>query len=373
MSAMAAAKLTGPVPSQRQWIYKRNWDLAFISLSALLVPVPYLIWLFSRDVLGWQPDSGRQVINLLVFAVVAGPHTYATFSRTLFDGDFRSKYAGLVRSSAVIPLIVVALALSELSLLLTIFFFWASLHTIHQILFVVEGYNEKVREDGASRPGRGRLALADYAVLITAIYPIAAYRIAITQDFTIGPSPLNDIIPSLFEQPWLFYLAISLFGLSLAAFTLKSVRDARRNALHLPKTIFIGASVIALFLVPRLENLDTAFQGVNVWHCTQYLALTWYVNRLRVARGELKETPLLERVSAAGGKRVYYGFNLGLTLGSVLLMGVAFAILHYLVGGKWAQATFALETAYYIGVLSFLWIHYYHDHFLFTKTESLMA
>ena len=27
--------------------------------------------------------------------------------------------------------------------------------------------------------------------------------------------------------------------------------------------------------MPALGNLDTAFQGMNVWHSFQYLALTW--------------------------------------------------------------------------------------------------
>ena len=29
------------------------------------------------------------------------------------------------------------------------------------------------------------------------------------------------------------------------------------------------------------------------------------------------------------------------------------------------------DIAYYTSILSFLWIHYYHDHFLFTNFEAL--
>jgi hypothetical protein len=29
------------------------------------------------------------------------------------------------------------------------------------------------------------------------------------------------------------------------------------------------------------------------------------------------------------------------------------------------------DIAYYTAILSFLWIHYYHDHFLFTNYEAL--
>ena len=82
---------------------------------------------------------------------------------------------------------------------------------------------------------------------------------------------------------------------------------------------------------------------------------------------------MLERISEDGKSRLFYGFNLLLTAGSGLIIAVVFAILYLLVGGKWAEPSFALETAYYIGVLSFLWIHYYHDHFLFTQTEAFVV
>ncbi len=92
---------------------------------------------------------------------------------------------------------------------------------------------------------------------------------------------------------------------------------------------------------------------MNVWHSFQYLALTWYINRLRADRGELDPMPLLQRLSADGKARLFYGFNLVLTMGAVFIIGIVFLILYQLVGGKWAEASFALETSYYIGVLSF--------------------
>jgi hypothetical protein len=141
---------------------------------------------------------------------------------------------------------------------------------------------------------------------------------------------------------------------------------------HIPKIIFVLASGTVLFLVPSLGNLDTAFQGVNVWHCTQYLALTWYINRLRAERGEMERMPLIKRISGQGQAKAYYGFNLAFTLGTVLLIGIVFFLLRDVAGGKWAGSTYAFETAYYAGVLAFLWIHYYHDHFLFTQTETVL-
>jgi hypothetical protein len=374
-----------PAQAQGKWIYKRQWDLAFISLSALLVPLPYLVWLFMDRVLAVEPDLARQIVNLLVIIIVAGPHTYATFSRTLLDDTFRQKHTLLFRSAILIPAIVIVLALANLTLLLMVFFAWASLHTLHQIVFIVDAYNEKEnavegrRETAQSTPRliqtsgteKWWVGAIDYAAVVTALYPVAAYRIAITKDFSVGPNNINDVIPSFFEQPWLLYLAATLFGLTTLAFIAKSIWQLRNGRAHLPKILFVSLTIGTFFVVPSLGNLDTAFQGINVWHCTQYLALTWYINRLRVERGEMKRMPFLERISQTGQAKLYYGFNLGLTLGSLLLIGLFYLILNA-AGGKWAEPSYAFETAYYIGVLAFLWIHYYHDHFLFTQPETVM-
>lgn len=373
MSVTISAPRTAPgLVNKSKWIYHPRWDLTFISLSVLLIPVPYLTWFLLHRVFQIDDDDARQAVNLLVFAIIAGPHTYATFTRTALDVNFREKYSGFVRSSIFIPLVVVVLALANLTLLLTIFFFWASLHTFHQLSFIVGAYEQK---GGAieKRPSPSLLSRGlDYGVVVTALYPIAAYRIAVAKDFSIGPNNLNDIIPDVFEQPWLFYLAAGLFGTIFLGFIVKSLMEIHRGTAHLPKIVFITVSGIMLLLVPSLGNLDTAFQGVNVWHCTQYLAITWYINRLRADKGEMDRMPLIKRISGAGQAKAYYAFNMAFTLGTVIIIGLTFFLLRDVAGGKWADSTYAFETAYYTGVLGFLWIHYYHDHFLFTKTETVL-
>lgn len=359
--------------SQGRWLYTRRWDLVFISLSVVLVTVPYLSWLLVRDVLHIESDAGRQAVNLAVAVLIGGPHMYTTFTRTAFDKNYRSKHRGIIASSLVIPVVVISLALSNLPLLLTIFFFWASIHVLHQIVYVVESYNEKAKTAPEKTSLTPFSKAIDFAVVLTALYPLAAYRIAVTQDFTIGPTALNDVIPNIFEQPWVVVLAFLVFGVSLVAFIVKTVIEFRHGTAHVPKVVFISVTVAASFIVPALGNLDTAFQGMNVWHSFQYLALTWYANRLREERGELDRQPLLKSISEEGHARKYYGFNLLMTFGAGILIAISFTVLYFLLGGKWADPRYAFETSYYIGVLSILWIHYYHDHFLFTKTDSMVA
>jgi hypothetical protein len=249
---------------------------------------------------------GRQAVNLLIAGLIGGPHMYATFTRTALDTDFREHYGGFVRSSIIIPLVVITLALTNLTLLLTVFFFWASIHVLHQIVFVVEAYNQKA--DKVVRTSLSPLSKAiDYAVVLTSLYPLAAYRVAITQDFSIGPNHLNDIIPSIFEQPWVVYAAGAAFGVSLLAFIVKSILEVRNGTAHVPKIIFISFTAAASFIVPSLGNLDTAFQGMNVWHSFQYLALTWYINRLRADRGAFEADPVCrEDVGGWEGARLLW-------------------------------------------------------------------
>lgn len=154
--------------SQGRWLYTRRWDLVFISLSVVLVTVPYLSWLFMRDVLHIESDAGRQAVNLGIAVLIGGPHMYTTFTRTAFDRNYRTKHRAIIASSLVIPVVVISLALSNLPLLLTIFFFWASIHVLHQIVYVVESYNEKAKTAPRKTSLSPLSKAIDFAVVLTA-------------------------------------------------------------------------------------------------------------------------------------------------------------------------------------------------------------
>jgi hypothetical protein len=164
------------------------------------------------------------------------------------------------------------------------------------------------------------------------------------------------------------WLAGGSFALATLAWLAKSYMEWQQGALNGPKTIFIVLTVIAAFFVPVLGNLDTAFQGMNMWHSFQYLALTWMLNHLRQQRGQLEHSPFVERLSTPGSARRFYLFNIGLTVADILLAGVIFVLLRYAFSQPF---DYAFDRAYYIAVLSFLWMHYYHDHYLFTQPEVL--
>ena len=354
------------------WLRNRRWDLFFITLSVVVVPLPYLLYLLGVQ-LGLEDDFSRNLVNVFVGVAIGGPHMMSTFLRTGMDERFKERYPTLIRSSIIIPIIVISLAFLNLSLMLTFFFFWASLHVLHQVTYIVELYNHKeakfVRRSALSPVSR----LIDYVVVLTSLFPIAIWKIS-QGTFEIGQNDLGEAIPDLFQQPdnpWFFVLVAIVFGVALISFIGKSVYEYYHGILNIPKFVFVTLTVLVAFCTPLLPNLDTAFQGMNTWHSFQYLAITFYIIKIRQMVGDLDDNaPLVARFSRkTKDARALYGFSAALLIGSALIFLLVYVLAGIVKPGIDGNSHF--DIAYYTAILSFLWIHYYHDHFLFTDFEAL--
>ena len=264
---------------------------------------------------------------------------------------------------------MVSLAFLNLQLLLTVFFFWAATHVLHQITYIVELYNHKehkfVRKSAVTLQAR----LIDYAVVMTCLFPLAAFKIS-QGNFSVGTNNLTTVIPPFFQQPWFFIAAGGAFGVALIAFLVKTYIEYRDGYVNWPKTIFILLTVAVAFTMPALPNLDTAFQGLNTWHSFQYLAITFYIIKICQMHGELDaNAPLVARFSKGKDSRGLFVLSTLMLVGSVVVFVVVYTAAAILKPGMDNNAHF--DIAYYTAILSFLWIHYYHDHFLFTNFEAL--
>ena len=373
------ATTTGTAPEKRKnaasstrhlWLRDRRWDLMFITFSVIVVPIPYLVYLFARDLLGINDDVARNVVNGFVAVAVGGPHMMSTFLRTGLDDTFTKRYPMLIRSSIIIPIIVISLAFLNLTLLLTVFFFWASLHVLHQITYIVELYNHKEHRYVRGSAVTWQARAIDYAVILTCLFPMAALRIS-QGSFEIGTNDLGRVIPDFFEQTWFFVVMSSVFLVAFSAWVVKSVREYRLGIINWPKMLFMIFTIIIAFGASMMDNLDTAFQGLNTWHSFQYLAITFYIIKIRQEYGTLKDdAPLVARFSRrAKDSRGLYLLSALMLGGSAVIFLLVYAITGIVKPGIEGNAHF--DTAYYTAILSFLWIHYFHDHFLFTDFESL--
>lgn len=367
--------------TQYPWLHSRTWDLIFIVSSVVVSLIPYTaFWLFGGD------DVARQVVNGLVTLLVGGPHLYATFNRTLLDTDFRRRHRLFLASSLLIPITVTILIVTHYVAMLTAFFLMASLHALQQITFLNDGY---VKKSGITVSPLAKWI--DFGVVFLSLYPWATYKM-MRGEFYIGPvqlwSPFNPG-EFLHGQEWMVYSIFAAFYLFLAAFVIKSVQEWRQGTLNVPKTLLILVTLPLMYFTPLIDNLDTAFQGINVWHSFQYLAITWLILRRDEGRWEQPRNALFVQFRASFSTLINWlrtkvrGETLPITPEQSTLLWTAafysFQLLMLPISGLmfiFAHVMFPnlpyAEQYSYLMVLPILLVHYYHDAFLFTQPETLV-
>ena len=353
MAAAAFAASPSLVPQRRSgWIYKPSWDLPLLIFSAILVPMPILA-AWAAHVTGlMQPQQVINVINITVATLVGGPHMFSTITYTLLDGRFRGRHPLYTKLAILLPVGVVCVGVYQYTLLITFFFTWASLHVLHQIIYLTDCYRER---SATADPRWSRLL--DYGLILTGLYPIGLYKMSLRQ-FKVGG--INLPYPDWLYQFHLPILAGVVFALFLLAWIGKTVVEIRQRRASLPKTLLIGITTVVSFCLPLGSNLDVLFQGYNTWHSFQYLFLLWLLNRLRDERGEI-DNPFVRKLVRGNTMIPYYLCFLAATGVLVVLTVIVRAVTHL-----------AADQSYFLVVLSVLLMHYYFDHFLFTQPE-LMA
>jgi hypothetical protein len=338
--AMAEAR----VGTRDIWLHSPKFDLTFLIGSAVLASVPLTLYYVFGVSTTW--------INYLVAAIVGGPHLYSTFGITFMDGNFRRNYPTVLWPSLLIPVAVFWLATNNLTLLITMFFFWASIHVLHQLAYIADSYRHK---DPRPRPLWNRIV--DYGLIFTGLYPLATFKL-IAGEFYVANRVIP--VPEFARQPWVPWLVVGLFLFFLGAFVVKTVHEWRTNRFNLASTLLISVTTVVSLLIPTFSNLDVAFQGYNTWHSFQYLALVWLILKLRREYGEL-DSKTMQQVAKARGPWRFYGLNLGFT-------GLAVGLIFFFKGVLgWGH-----EQAYYSVVLGTLLMHYYLDHFNFTRFGQLV-
>jgi hypothetical protein len=335
------------------WLKSPQWDLTWISLSVLLMVVPYSTYYFGR-LLGFNPDLARNTVNGIIAFLIGGPHMYATYTRTIFEPKFRKRYWAIIPMAFIIPSVVIYSAIFHFTYLLTFFFFWASIHVLHQIIFIVDCYNERQRSF-LTKYSR----IIDYAVVLSALYPMAMYKFT-HSTFTVGQQVLY--FPEFLKIDLVWWLASAVFGISFILYVAKTIREFQLGIGNIPKTILVTVTVLATFFTPFFHELDVAFQGLNSWHSFQYLGLTWYINRLRYERGEIS-MPAVRKISEPGKWWRFYGVTMLAALSALTVFGILILTQTY--------HHLSFDQCYYMIILCFLLTHYFHDHILFTHSEEI--
>jgi hypothetical protein len=332
------------------WIHSRGFDLVFLTLSAILVFLPYLSYGLLQRV-GLSVATASLAVGLSVTVLVGGPHMYSTYLRTALEPGFRKRWRALAYAPlVVIPTLVILGSLFAFPVLLTFFFFWASIHIAHQAVYISESYRRKSK---ATVTWTDRIL--DYAVILGALYTIAMYKF-VESRFIIGSQPL--LFPNFLKLNQIAVAFSVGFAGLLAYYIVRTVSEIRRGQANYPRILFMSLTVAMAFIVPAFDNLDVSFQGFNTWHSFQYLALTWFILRQKAERGEIG-TDFVRGLARPGRTWRFYGVNILLTLSA----GAIYLAL-------WKGLGFPQDQCYYVVVLSFLLVHYFYDHLLFTDFDA---
>jgi len=350
---MAAFASASPLISRRVpgWIYKPSWDLTLIIGSAILVPLPFLI-AWAAQASGWmKQQQAIDLVNIIVATLIGGPHLFSTVTYTFLDGRFRARYPWYTAASLLLPVIVIYLGVTHYEALITFFFTWASLHVLHQVIYLTDCYRKR---SGMPEPAWSRLV--DYGLILTALYPIGIYKMSLRQFFVGGVLlPYPDFLRAL---P-LAQIAGAVFTAFLVAWIAKTTVEFREGRASTPKTLLIGVTTVVSFLLPMGSNLDVLFQGYNTWHSFQYLFLLWLINRLREQRGEIDDGFVRKLVRQRGMWAYYACFLVATGFMVVVTMAVR------------ATTPLSADQSYFVVVLSVLLMHYYFDHFLFSHPKMI--
>ena len=348
------------------WLVSAPYDLAFIIGSAILLFVPHAIHLLWPSAI---------VVDLAIAAAIGGPHLFATYTLTFMEPNFRRRYPRYTAGALLLPLLVLVTAIVHLDLLVTAFFLLAAMHVIHQAGYVADSYRARRPEPAATQ---GLSRLIDYGLLLCSLFVLATFKFTgaslrifgmelSEHQFATGGRRL--LFPGFLQAEVLAWALMTAFVLCAAAFVVKSVHEAVRGRLNLPKTLHLVLAASLFFVTPALQNLDVAFQGLNTWHSFQYLAVVIFLNRYRQARG-LIGSPLVARFATRGAR--LYGVCLAFTAATGLVY-LALRGIVLLLDAWPGEALQQHYFAFYVAVLSALLIHYYFDHFLFLRVDGVIT
>ncbi|MCC6572710.1 MAG: hypothetical protein IT462_02870 [Planctomycetes bacterium] len=390
--------------SRSGWIQSEAWDKRWLIFTCLLAPVPVLIYYISKLLLArfsgmdapMQEATAEDIVSLAVMGFAGGPHVWVTYTRTYLNKNFRSRYKLWFASSLfVLPFTAFMGMHSETSrkLLMTGFFFLASFHIVHQLSYVVRFYQDR----DAAKPTLWSRAI-DVGAVVFPLYPVATFRMVLGNHSTLAyqwtyslfgeywantglPFRIGRVAPLLPDfvlSDW-FWIANTLAFLFFTSLWIaKCVREYRAGTLHIPKFLLITCAIAVAIFASLWPNLDSSFQGFNLWHSVQYLALTWYITQQEQKRG-YTTNGFVKRISQpeSGGRR-YYLIALGALVTVMLLMVTIGLVISYTQNvGMFGQAGTMGQTdqpgaflqAYYLIGFGLLLTHYFHD-FWFFNTET---
>lgn len=283
----------------RTYIRSREFDTALLAL-------PIAAGLAAALVVTADPRL-YPVLLVADLWLLGYHHVVATYTRLAFDTTSLRRN----RFLAVDLLVLVTVATLTVALtagawvIASAFLYLQWFHYMRQGYGIARMYY-RATPDG-QEPGSRDLA-ADFAIYLVPIYGIAA------RSATMGDTFLGLPVKVLVLPEAIIALLGMLAAAAVIAWIVRITRAAMAETLNLEYTGFI-ASHIAIFLVAYVfvDDVNTGWLAINVWHNFQYVLVVWMSNAKRYASGIDPSARFLSRLSQPGRVLMYFACCLAIT------------------------------------------------------------
>ena len=283
----------------RTYIRSREFDIT-------LLAVPIVAGLATALMVA--ADSRLYPILLLADLWLLGyHHIVATYTRLAFDPTSLRRN----RFLAVDMLVLVTVAAMGIALtagpwvIASAFLYLQWFHYMRQSYGIARMYYRATPEGQV--PG-SRDLMTDLAIYFVPIYGIAQ-RSATMGDRFLG----LPVTPLVLPEPLLILLGFAAAA-AVLAWIVRILRAAFHDTLDLQYTGFV-ASHIVIFLVAYvgMEDVNTGWLAINVWHNFQYVLVVWMSNAKRYAGGIDPAARFLSRLSQPGRVMKYFACCVAIT------------------------------------------------------------
>lgn len=269
------------LPRPVGWLRGPSFDLT------LVVGVLAAALLAGAVIVAYPPAFAP--IFLANMWVLGFQHVVATFTRLTFDRRSIAEHRFLVFGLPPLMLATTfAIGLSSGEwILATVYMYWQAFHYARQSYGIAQMYARRPENGGAVNQALTRWML--YAVPLWGVLHRSYQAPAQFLGLDIRWLPTPEIAVRI---------AGALAFVLVAWWCVTQLRLARANQLPVSHTLYV-CSHIVLFAVGYIfiDDVDTGWLVVNIWHNAQYLLFVWYFNNKRFAERVDPERQFLSRLS----------------------------------------------------------------------------
>ena len=309
MPPVGAAAHTTPWPAARPsaTIYTASFDLTLLLAPAV-----------AGLVAGAAAVADPRLYAPLLLAdmwLLGYHHVVATYTRMTFDARSLKRHRFLAVDLLVLmTAVMVGVAFTGGAwLIASAFLYLQWFHYMRQGYGISRMY---FRATPAGQVAGSRDRATDAVIYLVPIYGIAA------RSATLGDTFLSLPVKAIVLPPELVSALGAAAAMAVGAWVFQTARQVARGSFAPAYAGFV-LSHIAIFMAAYvvIDDANTGWLVINVWHNFQYVLVVWMTNVKRFAGGIDAEARFLSRISQP--RRVVSYFAWCLAISTVIYLGIA--------------------------------------------------